>query len=101
MARHGIKCPCRSCCEKFEGKGMVWDDDKRRYVKRSGSNNFSRDLPDGTSIYGPKSTEGRTGHKHGHRGDNFDRSPHSSVGSAAIGKPHNYEDHKKNRTKRW
>jgi hypothetical protein len=36
MAGHGITCPCRSCCNKFEAKGLSWDPDKRRYVKRGG-----------------------------------------------------------------
>ena len=66
-----------------------------------GGDNFEVNRPDGTTIYGPKSTEGRPGHKHGHRGDNFDRSPHSTIGSAALGDAHTYDEHKKNRTKRW
>ena len=33
MPNHGIKCPCRSCCNKFESKGMTWNSDQRRYVK--------------------------------------------------------------------
>ncbi|TLG09440.1 hypothetical protein FEK35_15045 [Nocardia cyriacigeorgica] len=69
--------------------------------KRERRDSFKRDLPNGTTIYGPKSTEGRPGHRHGHRGKNFDRSPHSSLGSAAVGDPHNYEEHKTKRTKRW
>jgi len=37
MAGHGITCPCLTCCNKFESKGMNWDSDKRRYVKRGGT----------------------------------------------------------------
>lgn len=62
---------------------------------------FSKNLSNGTTIYGSKPTEGRPGHKHGHSGSDFDRSPHSTIGSAAIGDAHTYDEHKDERTKRW
>jgi hypothetical protein len=37
------------------------------------------------------------GHKHGHFGSNFNRTPHSSIGSAALGKPHGWKDHETHR----
>ncbi len=37
MPQHGIKCPCMSCCNRFEAQGMSWDNDKRRYVNPSSS----------------------------------------------------------------
>lgn len=99
MPKHGINCPCRGCYTKFvEGKGMTWDDGKRRYVKPKSSTSFSRKLSDGTTIFGDKSLEGRTGYKHGHKGSDFHRTPHSTIGSAAIGKPHTEDGHK---TRRW
>lgn len=39
MAGHGITCPCRTCCNKFESKGMTWDSDRRRYVRPGGTMN--------------------------------------------------------------
>lgn len=62
---------------------------------------FEKELPDGTTIYGSRETEGRPGHKHGHHGEGFDRSPHSTIGSAALGDPHSTREHQSNRTKRW
>lgn len=90
MAKHDRYCLCTKCIDR-----------SIRQQARRQSNHFERNLRNGTTIYGPKSTEGRPGHRHGHRGNNFDRSPHSTIGSAAIGDPHTYEDHKKKRTKRW
>lgn len=75
---------------------------RQSYInRRTDRGNFKRTTKDGTTLYGPKSTEGRPGHRHGHRGDDFDRSPHSTIGSAAIGDAHTYEDHRDNRTDRW
>lgn len=73
----------------------------RRSARQTDADSFSRRRPDGTTIYGPKSTEGRPGHYHGHYGDDFHRTPHSTIGSAAIGDAHTYDEHKKKRTKRW
>lgn len=47
-------------------------------------NRFDKQLPDGTRIFGDKSMEGRPGYRHGHSGDNFHRSEHSTIGSAAV-----------------
>lgn len=69
--------------------------------RRRKTGNFEKKQPDGTTLYGPKETENRPGHRHGHRGDNFDRSPHSTIGSAALGDAHTYNEHKEKRTKRW
>jgi hypothetical protein len=80
---HGIFCTCKRCCPSFldslSGKG----------------GNFNKKRPDGTRLYG---TKDRTGFKHGHSGSNFNRTPHSSLGSAALGKPHGSKGHK---THRW
>lgn len=62
---------------------------------------FTSPQKDGTTLYGPRETENRPGHRHGHRGENFDRSPHSTIGSAALGDAHTYSEHKNERTKRW
>lgn len=45
---------------------------------------FSKELSDGTTIFGSKSMEGSTGYKHGHSGTDFQRSEHSTIGSAAV-----------------
>jgi hypothetical protein len=63
--------------------------------------NFSKKLSDGTSIFGNKRTEGKPGFQHGHSGANFHRSPYSALGTAALGKPRSYDNHKKNNTVRW
>ena len=63
--------------------------------------NFNKKLSDGTNIFGNKRTEGKPGFKHGHSGPDFYRSPYSALGTAALGKPRSYADHKKNNTHRW
>lgn len=72
---------------------------------KKSSNNFNKKLSNGTSIFGPTSTEMRPGNKHGHSGSNFYRSPHSTLGSAAIGRAHtSYGQPGKNnghKTHRW
>ena len=77
---------------------MTWDDRKGRYIKPNASTSFSKKLSDGTTIFGDESMEGAPGYKHGHKGSDFHRSPHSTIGSAAIGTPHTEEGH---RTRRW
>jgi len=86
---HGFFCKCKKCNPSI--MDMVFGSAKKK-------GNFSKKLKDGTTIYGPKSFDGKPGHKHGHRGPNFNRTPHSSLGAAAIGKPHSTKDHK---TDRW
>lgn len=82
---HGIFCTCRKCSPSFmdmlSGKG----------------GNFNKKHK-GTNLYGTKGLDGKTGFKHGHSGSNFNRTPHSSLGSAALGKPHGAKGHK---THRW
>lgn len=77
----------------------------KKLEQLKGSDWFERSLPDGTTVYGPKSTEGHPGHKHGHRGNDFDRSPHSTIGSAAsdIARGKNQPGHtqREHPTKRW
>lgn len=35
MPKHGITCGCRGCYTKYvEAQGMVWDEGRRRYVKK-------------------------------------------------------------------
>ena len=55
-------------------KGTAMADDDR----------FEKQLPDGTTIYGSKKSEGTTGYRHGHFGPDFSRTEHSTVGSAAV-----------------
>lgn len=86
---------CGKCRRQFPQAAKVLDERKRS------AGQFSKDLPDGTNIYGTNGMDKKPGHKHGHRGDNFDRSPHSTIGSAAIGGAHTYDEHRNNRTKRW
>ncbi len=59
---------------------------------------FSKRLPGGTTIYGPKGHDKKPGNKHGHYGKDFHRTPHSTIGSAAIGRAHTAGRHP---TKRW
>jgi len=47
-------------------------------------NRFEKQLSDGTTISGDKSMEGRPGYRHGHSGDDFSRTEHSTIGSAAV-----------------
>lgn len=95
---HGFLCTCKKCnpsiLDTFLGGGG-----SKKAGNKGKSGNFSRKLPDGTKIYGPKSTEGRPGHKHGHSGKDFDRTPHSTIGSAAIGRPHTTKNHVTKRSK--
>ncbi|MFZ1360903.1 MAG: hypothetical protein WAS27_02675 [Candidatus Saccharimonadales bacterium] len=79
------------------GPDCYCDECKRAYRQ---DDSFTRDLPNGTTIYGPKSTEGRPGYRHGHRGESFDCSPHSTIGSAVVGDAHTYNEHRDRRTKR-
>lgn len=85
---HGFLCTCKKC------NPSVLD----ALFGTSKKNNFSKQRPDGTTIYGPKGGDRRPGNKHGHKGKDFHRTPHSTIGSAAIGKPHTTKDH---RTDRW
>ena len=63
-------------------------------------NNYSKKLPNGTTIFGDKRVENTKGFHHGHSGNNFHRSPYSALGTAALGRPRSYDTHKKN-THRW
>ena len=70
MPNHGVRCPCRSCYERFEARSMSWNPDRGRYVKRGGTMNSSafrtRDRNDGsgkrdTFFNGPGDAD-----RHGH-----------------------------------
>ncbi|MEV0711585.1 hypothetical protein [Nocardia aurea] len=82
---HGLFCKCKKCnpslTDIFFGSANRgnWSDKK---------------LKDGTRISGPKKFDkpGKANY-HGHSGDNFRRSPHSTLGSAATGRAHTYKDH--------
>ena len=86
---HGFFCKCKKC------NPSLFDS---LFGSTPKSGNSSKRLKDGTTIYGPKGMDSRPGHKHGHQGKNFHRTPHSSIGSAAIGQPHGTKGHK---THRW
>ncbi|KKW03557.1 MAG: hypothetical protein UY35_C0005G0005 [Candidatus Saccharibacteria bacterium GW2011_GWC2_48_9] len=99
-----MKCNGRNKCNRCQGQmdrleRQARDGDVPSRPRKTGQ--FSRQQNDGTTLYGPKETEGRPGHKHGHRGDNFDRAPHSTIGSAALGDAHTTDEHARTRTKRW
>lgn len=80
--RHGVRVPDR-----------VSESGSRHYSDGT----FEKDLTDGTTIYGPEGIDRRPGGKHGHRGGDFDRSPHSTIGSAAVGNRHTASGHKTKR----
>lgn len=71
----------------------------------AGDGRFDKELPDGTRIFGEKSSEGRPGYRHGHSGDDFHRSEHSTIGSAAVDAAANNGDSghtgKDHSTTRW
>lgn len=96
MAGHSYEpgCPCPSCKRGPQGQ----QSQPKKKPRKTG--NFERKLKDGTTIYGPRETENRPGHYHGHRGDDFDRTPHSTIGSAAIDDAHTLSEHY-DRTHRW
>jgi len=94
---HGLFCKCKKCNPSLL--------DSLFGSTSKSSNNFSKKQRNGTTIYGPKGEDKRPGHKHGHYGKDFHRTPHSTIGSAAIGKPHTYYKkdgvHGGHKTRRW
>ncbi|MFF0492839.1 hypothetical protein ACFYTQ_27730 [Nocardia sp. NPDC004068] len=101
MAGHSYEpgCPCSSCKRGWQPPHQRRQSQPKKKPRKTG--NFESKQKDGTTLYGPRETEGRPGHKHGHRGENFNRSPHSTIGSAALGDAHNSDEHKHDRTHRW
>ena len=97
--QHSLFCDCNRCRKAKYPFTYAAEQEKKR-KKSSGGSNFSKTRPDGTTIYGSTSDK-RPGHKHGHKGKDFDRTPHSSVGSAAIGRLHDEQKHKDDMTHRW
>ncbi|CAM4362226.1 hypothetical protein NONI108955_22700 [Nocardia ninae] len=94
---------CGKCRRQFPDAARALDarmKEARRSTNRQ-PNTFQKKRPDGTTLYGPEGMDKRPGNKHGHRGDNFDRSPHSTIGSAAIDDAHTYDEHRDDRTHRW
>lgn len=91
---HGFSCKCKKCSPSlmdiFFGSAGRGD-------------YFNKKLKDNTSISGPKNFDKPKINKtnyHGHSGEDFRRSPHSTLGSAAIGQPHTYKDHPTHRRKK-
>lgn len=82
--------------ERINQERFEREQEAKRSKRKTGR--FESPQKDSTALYGPRETEGRPGHKHGHRGDGFDRSPHSTIGSAALGDAHVTKKHP---TKRW
>lgn len=72
-------CLCNGCTE-----ARAYEEREGGGSSRRRSGNFSQTLKNGTEIYGPNGIDKKPGHKHGHRGSNFDRSPHSTLGSGAV-----------------
>ncbi len=87
---HSLFCSCKKC-----NPSMM--DALFGSSSRKKGDSFSKNLSNGTNIYGSRSAEKKPGYKHGHKGNNFHRTPHSTIGSAAIGRPHTSKGHKTNR----
>ena len=106
MAKHGqypytVSCKCDKCtaarARESRRNGGNWNGDLN-----FNSTPWQKNLPNGTTLYGPEGFDRRNQENyHGHYGDDFHRTPHSTIGSAAIGDPHTYDEHKNNRTERW
>jgi hypothetical protein len=86
--------------EDLMGNNKSFHDSWINFGAPKKSNSHFNQRHNGTNIFGVKAVENRPGHNHGHTGKNFHRTPHSTIGSAAIGRPHNYNTHKNN-TFRW
>jgi hypothetical protein len=85
----------------FHGASAPWDGEEKVMAQSfhdslinfgaPKKSSFNRKLGNGTSIFSPKGWDKpNKSQYHGHRGPNFYRSPHSTLGAAAIGRPHTY-----------